>query len=151
MDIEVQKLHPKAILPQYMTTHAAGMDLCAALDEVVILKPGERIIIPTGIAIAIPDGFEGQVRPRSGLAIRQGITMLNSPGTIDADYRGEIGVIAINHGSEAATFIHGDRIAQLIIAPVVRVGLQIVDELSETDRGAGGFGHTGVNDSAKGE
>jgi len=151
LEVEIQKLHPQAILPRYMTDHAAGMDLCAALDEAVILKPGERTIVPTGIAIAIPDGFEGQVRPRSGLAIRQGITMLNSPGTIDADYRGELGVIAINHGHETVVFNHGDRIAQLIIAPVVRAELQVVDLLSETDRGGGGFGHTGVNDSSKDE
>lgn len=142
--ISIVKLHPEAIVPQYMSEHAAGMDLCAALDEPVTLRPGDRTIIPTGIAMAIPDGFEGQVRPRSGLAIRQGITMLNSPGTIDADYRGEIGVITINHGSEDVTFHHGDRIAQLVIAPVVRAGLMLVDQLCETDRGDGGFGHTGI-------
>lgn len=149
LEIPIQKLHPQAIVPQYMTDHAAGMDLCAALDEPITLKPGERVIIPTGIAMAIPVGFEGQVRPRSGLAIRQGITMLNSPGTIDADYRGEIGVIAINHGSAEVTFQHGDRIAQLIIAPVVRATLQVVSSLAETDRGSGGFGHTGVQDSGE--
>ena len=147
LEIKVQKLHPQAVVPQYMTDHAAGMDLCAALDAPLTLEPGERVIVPTGIAMAIPCGFEGQVRPRSGLAIRQGITMLNSPGTIDADYRGEIGVIAINHGNEDVTFKHGDRIAQLIVAPVVRADLQLVDNLCETDRGAGGFGHTGVNDT----
>ena len=150
ISIQIQKLHPEAVVPQYMTDHAAGMDLCAALDETMTLSPGERLIIPTGIAMAIPDGYEGQVRPRSGLAIRQGITMLNSPGTIDADYRGEVGVIAINHGSEDVTFRHGDRIAQLIIAPVIRAELEIVATLEETDRGAGGFGHTGVTNSKKG-
>ena len=146
LEIRVRKLHPNAIVPQYMSDHAAGMDLCAALDEPVILQPGERAIVPTGIAMAIPIGYEGQVRPRSGLAIRQGITMLNSPGTIDADYRGEIGVIAINHGDAEVTFNHGERIAQLIIAPVVQAELNIVDELCETDRGEGGFGHTGLGE-----
>ncbi len=145
LEIKIQKLHPQAVVPQYMTEHAAGMDLCAALDTPLTLEPGERVVVPTGIAMAIPYGFEGQVRPRSGLAIRQGITMLNSPGTIDSDYRGEIGVIAINHGNETVIFNHGDRIAQLIVAPVVRAGLQLVDNLCETERGAGGFGHTGVN------
>ena len=146
LEIRVRKLHTNAIVPQYMSDHAAGMDLCAALDEPVTLQPGERTIVPTGIAMAIPIGYEGQVRPRSGLAIRQGITMLNSPGTIDADYRGEIGVIAINHGDAEVTFHHGDRIAQLIIAPVVHAELHVVDELCETDRGEGGFGHTGLGE-----
>ncbi len=144
LEIRIRKLHPKAVVPQYMSDHAAGMDLCAALDDPVTLRPGERCIVPTGLAMAIPVGYEGQVRPRSGLAIRQGITMLNSPGTIDADYRGEIGVIAINHGSEDVTFRHGDRIAQLIIAPVVRAELNVVEELCETGRGEGGYGHTGL-------
>lgn len=142
--IKIQKLHEQAIVPCYMSEHAAGMDLCAALDTEVVVAPGDRIIVPTGIAMAIPVGFEGQVRPRSGLAIRQGITMLNTPGTIDADYRGEIGVIVINHGHESVTIRHGDRIAQLIIAPVVRADFVEVDSLCETVRGSGGFGHTGV-------
>ncbi len=149
LEIRICKLHPDAVVPQYMSDHAAGMDLCAALDKPIVLPPGERTIIPTGVAMAIPVGYEGQVRPRSGLAIRQGITMLNSPGTIDADYRGEIGVIAINHGDEDVTFKHGDRIAQLIVAPVVRAELSTVEELCETERGAGGFGHTGVNHDDK--
>ena len=143
IEIQIKKLHPQAVIPQYMTAHAAGMDLCAALDDDVVIRPGERLLVPTGIAMAIPDGYEGQVRPRSGLAIRQGITMLNSPGTIDADYRGEIGVIVINHGHEDVTFKHGDRIAQLVIAPVVRANLSVVEALCETERGDGGFGHTG--------
>ena len=147
LDISIQKLHPQAIVPQYMTDHAAGMDLCAALDEPIIVNPGQRLIVPTGIAMAIPPGFEGQVRPRSGLAIRQGITLLNSPGTIDADYRGEIGVIIINHGSDEVTFKHGDRIAQLVIAPVIQSSLRVVSNLSETDRGDGGFGHTGLQNT----
>ena len=150
IEVSVKKLHPQAVLPRYMTEHAAGMDLCAALDEPLILQPGERCIVPTGIAMAIPPGFEGQVRPRSGLAIREGITMLNSPGTIDADYRGEIGMIAVNHGQKAVTFRHGDRVAQLIIAPVTMAALAEVDVLPDTERGDGGFGHTGVNPGGEG-
>lgn len=130
-------------LPAYMTPHAAGMDLYADIKGELRLAPGERALVGTGIAIALPEGYEAQVRPRSGLALRHGITMLNSPGTIDADYRGEIGVIVVNHGSEPFTIRSGERIAQLVVAPVVRAQLIQVDELSETDRGAGGFGHTG--------
>lgn len=131
-------------LPAYETPLSAGMDLRAALIEPIVLHPGERKLIPIGLKIAVPVGFEAQVRPRSGLAINQGITMLNSPGTIDADYRGEVMVIAINHGQEAVRFNHGDRIAQLVIAPVVQVSIQEVAELDATDRGEGGFGSTGV-------
>lgn len=131
-------------LPAYETIHAAGMDLRAALTESVMLKPGERKLIPTGLQIAVPIGFEAQVRPRSGMAIKHGITMLNSPGTIDADYRGEVMVIAINHSSEPMMFNHGDRIAQLVVAPVTQVRVVQVDDLSTTDRGEGGFGSTGV-------
>jgi len=131
-------------LPAYETAHAAGMDLRAALVESVVLMPGERKLIPTGLHIAVPVGFEAQVRPRSGLAIKHGITMLNSPGTIDADYRGEVMVIAINHSSEQMMFNHGDRIAQLVVAPVTHVRVVKVDELSSTERGEGGFGSTGV-------
>lgn len=128
-----------------MTAGAAGLDLHAALDAPLVIEPGARSLVPTGIAVAIPPGFEGQVRPRSGLALRQGLTMLNSPGTIDSDYRGEIGLIAINHGQEPVTLLDGDRIAQLVIAPVIRVTLCEVGDLEETGRGSGGFGHTGVN------
>lgn len=130
-------------LPAYMTPHAAGMDLYADIAAELRLAPGERALVGTGIAIALPEGYEAQVRPRSGLALKHGITMLNSPGTIDADYRGEIGVIVVNHGSEPFTIRSGERIAQLVVAPVVRAQLILVDELSETDRGEGGFGHTG--------
>lgn len=130
-------------LPAYETPHAAGMDLRAAPPEPITLAPGERLLMPTGIRIALPEGYEAQVRPRSGLAIRHGITMLNSPGTIDADYRGEIRVILINHGSEPFTVHRGDRIAQLIVAPVTRVEWEPVERLDETARGEGGFGHTG--------
>lgn len=126
-----------------MTQHAAGVDLHAALDSDFILHPGERALVPTGIAIEIPPGFEAQVRPRSGLALRHGIALVNSPGTIDADYRGEIGVIVINLGSEPFTVTNGERIAQMVFARCARAEFIEVDELGETDRGAGGFGHTG--------
>ncbi|MBI5657144.1 MAG: dUTP diphosphatase [Geobacter sp.] len=138
--LRVESTNP---LPAYMTPHAAGMDLYADIAAELLLAPGERALVGTGIAIALPEGYEAQVRPRSGLALKHGITMLNSPGTIDADYRGEIGVIVVNHGSEPFTIRNGERIAQLVVAPVVRAQLIQVDELSETDRGAGGFGHTG--------
>lgn len=131
-------------LPEYESKSAAGMDIRAALETPVILKPGERTLIPTGLQMSIPDGFEAQIRPRSGLAIRNGITMLNSPGTIDADYRGEVKVIAINHSNEAFTVEHGDRIAQMVIAPVTQFPVKEVNDLSSTDRGEGGFGSTGV-------
>lgn len=145
MEIKVKKLHPQAVLPVYMTEHAAGMDLCAVLEDAVVLAPGERMLLPTGLAMAIPPGYEGQVRPRSGLALKQGIALVNSPGTIDADYRGEIGVIVINHGRDAVTFQPGDRIAQLIIAPVTRAVLVETGSLDESARNARGFGHTGVS------
>lgn len=145
MQIPVKLLRPEAILPQYMTTQAAGMDLCAALASPLSLHPGERQLIPTGLAMAIPVGFEGQVRPRSGLALRQGLALVNAPGTIDADYRGEIGIIMINHGQETVTLHPGDRIAQLVIAPVVRAQLLAVEDLEQTERSEGGFGHTGVS------
>ena len=131
-------------LPSYESTSAAGMDIRAALEEPLSLKPGERTLIPTGLKMAIPVGYEAQIRPRSGLAIRNGITMLNSPGTIDADYRGEVKVIAINHGQETFTVNHGDRIAQMVIAPVTQFEISEMDELDDTERGEGGFGSTGV-------
>jgi len=120
------------------------MDLLAELDAPVVLNPGERFLVPTGIAIALPDGFEAQIRPRSGLALRHGVSLVNSPGTIDADYRGEIAVIVINHGQEPFTIGNGDRIAQMIVAPFVQAVFQEVDALDETLRGSRGFGHTGV-------
>lgn len=131
-------------MPAYETEHAAGMDLRAALETSVTLQPGERSLIPTGLKIALPSGFEAQIRPRSGLAIRNGLTLLNSPGTIDADYRGEVKVIVVNHGDESYTIQHGDRIAQMIVAPVVHATLRQVDKLTASDRGEGGFGSTGV-------
>lgn len=129
-------------LPAYMTPQAAGMDLLAAVGEEVVLLPGERRLIPTGLAIALPEGYEAQVRPRSGLALRQGVTLLNAPGTIDADYRGEIGIVLINHGQEPFAVRRGDRVAQLVIQRVCRVAWSLLASLPETDRGAGGFGHT---------
>jgi dUTP diphosphatase len=141
--VRIKRLRPDASLPRYMTSHAAGMDLAAAIDEPITLAARERASVGTGIAISLPEGYEAQIRPRSGLATRHGITLLNSPGTIDADYRGEICVILINHGSEAVTIRAGDRIAQMIVGPVTRVDWIEVDELDETTRGGGGFGHTG--------
>ncbi len=132
--------------PAYATAQAAGMDLQAAIGEheVLVIEPGARILVPTGIAIAVPDGFEAQVRPRSGLALRHGVTVLNAPGTIDADYRGEVGVILVNHGSEPFTVTRGQRIAQLVVASVARLTPMPVSSLDETARGAGGFGSTGI-------
>ncbi len=130
-------------LPQYETAASAGMDLRAFLEEPVVLQPMERTLIPTGLFMELPVGYEAQVRPRSGLAIKHGIGVLNSPGTIDADYRGEIKVILINLSNEAFTINNGDRIAQMVIASHVQADLEAVEVLSETERGAGGFGHTG--------
>ena len=131
-------------LPEQATPHAAGVDLRAALAEPLTLAPGCRELVPTGIAIALPEGFEAQIRPRSGLAIRHGLTCLNSPGTVDADYRGEIKVILANTGSEPVVIGRGERIAQMVVQAVPKVAFREVDELPATDRGAGGFGHTGV-------
>lgn len=126
-----------------MTDHAAGMDLMAAVREDLVLSPGQRALVPTGIAIALPEGFEAQVRPRSGLALKNGVTLVNTPGTIDADYRGEIRVILINHGTEPFVVRRGDRVAQMIVAPVCRIRWDEQAALNATDRGSGGFGHTG--------
>ena len=131
-------------LPAYETAGAAGMDLRAAIGEYVTLAPGERTAVPTGIAIALPAGYEAQVRARSGLARRHGIAMVNAPGTVDSDYRGELQVLLINLGQEPFTLTRGDRIAQMVVAPVARASFVEVDTLDETARGAGGFGSTGV-------
>ncbi len=131
-------------LPAYETEHSAGMDLRAAVTQTLVLDPGERALVPTGIRIALPPGYEAQVRPRSGLAVRHGISMVNTPGTIDADYRGEIRVILINHGHEPFSIDRGERIAQLVVAPVVQAVWEECGELPPTSRGEGGFGHTGV-------
>jgi dUTP pyrophosphatase len=130
-------------LPRYMTSGAAGMDLVADVEADVVLAAGERRLVPTGLAVAIPPGYEGQVRPRSGLAVRDGLTVLNAPGTIDTDYRGEIQVLLVNFGGAAVRIRRGDRIAQLVVAPVTRVAWREVEALPESERGAGGFGSTG--------
>ena len=134
-----------AIIPVYKTSGAAGADVCAFLSEPVVIKSGEFAMIPTGLSFAIPEGYEIQVRPRSGLAAKNGVTVLNTPGTIDSDYRGEVKVILINHGKDAFTVNNGDRIAQLIVAPVTQGVFEKTDELDSTERGEGGFGSTGVN------
>ncbi|MDE3016418.1 MAG: dUTP diphosphatase [Pseudomonadota bacterium] len=131
-------------LPEYATAHSAGVDLMAAVDADIVLKPMERQLIATGIVIALPDGYEAQIRPRSGLALKSGITIANAPGTIDADYRGEIKALLINLGQENFIVTRGMRIAQMIVAPVTRVGWQEVKTLDETARGEGGFGSTGI-------
>lgn len=130
-------------LPAYETSGAAGMDVAAAVEDHLIIKPGKHVLVPTGFSVALPEGFELQVRPRSGLAVRHGVTIINSPGTIDADYRGEVQIGLINLGRNDYTVRRGDRIAQLILAPVVRADIREVVRLDDTERGAGGFGHTG--------
>ncbi len=131
-------------LPAYATERAAGLDLKAALTEPLVLKPGERGIVPTGLKMAIPAGFEGCVRPRSGLAMKQGLTLTNSPGTVDSDYRGEVKVLVINLGQELVTLKRGDRIAQMLISPVAQAEVVKVQSVDDTERGSGGFGHTGT-------
>lgn len=133
--------HP---LPSYATEHSAGMDLRANLDAPIVVAPGQRALIPTGLFLELPDGTEAQVRPRSGLAFKHGVTVLNAPGTIDADYRGEVGVLLINHGQEPFEVKDGERIAQLVVARYARVTLEESADLRGTERGAGGFGHTGT-------
>ena len=146
--VQIRRLAPERDrdlpLPAYHSELAAGMDVAAAVTEPVTLAPGEIVLVPTGLAMAIPPGHEVQVRPRSGLAIKHGITVINAPGTIDADYRGEVKVGLINLGTQPFTIARGDRIAQLVLAPVVRAALHLVAELDETVRSDGGFGHTGI-------
>ena len=141
--VQIQLLRPDAVALRYMSEAAAGLDLVAAIDAAVEIEPGGRAAIGTGLAMAIPVGWEGQVRPRSGLAREHGVTVLNSPGTIDADYRGEIKVVLVNHGREPFTIACGDRIAQLVICPVAHAELRQVEALGSTARGAGGYGSTG--------
>jgi dUTP pyrophosphatase len=143
--LRVQKVGPIDVpLPAYQTPKSAGLDLCAALAEPKRIEPGARVLIPTGLALAIPDGYEGQVRPRSGLALKHGIGIVNSPGTIDADYRGMVQVLLVNLGQEPYVVEPQSRIAQLVICPVMQAELQLVTELDETTRGSGGYGSTGV-------
>jgi dUTP pyrophosphatase len=130
-------------LPRYYSAHASGLDVSAAVKEPLLLNPGQMVLLPTGFAVAIPVGYELQVRPRSGLAIKHGVTVINSPGTIDADYRGEVRIALINLGKEPFSISRGDRVAQLVLAPVVRATIERVTELDATQRGHGGFGHTG--------
>ena len=132
-------------LPRYMSEAAAGMDVCAAVDKPLVLEPGDIQLVPTGLQVAVPTGYEIQVRPRSGLALEHGLTVVNAPGTIDADYRGEVGVIVGNIGRQPFTITRGMRIAQLVVAAVARADVQQVDELPETGRGEGGFGHSGTH------
>jgi dUTP pyrophosphatase len=147
IDVEVKRLPHGADLPlpQYATADSAGLDLLAAVDADLILQPGARALVPTGLAIALPPGYEAQVRPRSGLALRNGITLLNTPGTVDADYRGEVGVILINLGQEPFVVTRGMRIAQMVVAPVTRLAWREVADLPTSERGAGGFGSTGTS------
>jgi len=147
--VKIVRLKEKASLPVYATAHAAGMDVSACLDAPVTIEPSSSALIPTGLAIELPEGYEAQLRPRSGLALRHLISLPNSPATIDADYRGEVGVILINHGREPFTVNHGDRIAQMVVSKVDRVAFEEVDALSDTERGEGGFGHTGVASKAE--
>jgi dUTP pyrophosphatase len=143
--VKIQRLRPGAVLPRYMSDAAAGLDLAALVDEEALtLAVGARALVGTGLAIELPLGYEAQVRPRSGLALKHGVTVLNSPGTIDADYRGEVKVLLINHGEAPFTLRTGERIAQLVIAPVARVQLEETGALGETRRGPGGYGHTGT-------
>jgi len=141
--VKVKILRQGVSLPAYMTPNAAGMDIFAAIEKPVDLLPGDIVLIPTGIAIALPPGFEAQIRPRSGLAIKHGITLINSPGTIDQDYRGEIKVAIINFGKKPYRIFPGDRIAQLVVSPIVKVKWEVVTELPPSKRAKGGFGHTG--------
>ncbi len=142
--LRVRRVRPSDVpLPAYQTAGSAGLDLAADVSEPLTIPPGDRRLVPTGLAIALPPDHEGQVRPRSGLALKHGITVLNAPGTIDEDFRGELGVVLVNHGPEPFTVERGMRIAQLVVCPVTRVEVSLVEELDDTERGAGGYGSTG--------
>lgn len=143
VQIEILSGNEDLSLPRYMTDHAAGMDICAAVNDELVLPPGERAMVPTGVAISIPEGYEAEIRPRSGLAFKNGVTLVNSPGTIDADYRGEIMVLMVNLGKAPFRIRRGDRIAQMLLHKVSRIVWEVCDALDQTKRGAGGFGHTG--------
>lgn len=143
VNVSLKRLRGSAQAPVYMSAQAAGVDLHADLVEPLSLLPGQRALVPTGLAIALPEGYEAQIRPRSGLALKYGISLVNSPGTIDADYRGEISIILINHGIEPFTINPGERIAQMVVAPFIQATFVEVDELPSSERGSGGFGSTG--------
>jgi dUTP pyrophosphatase len=146
MSLTVKTIVAKgAILPQYSTKGSSGADVRAAISSPITLMPGQRALVPTGLSVEIPEGFEIQVRPRSGLALKNGVTVLNSPGTIDADYRGEIGIVLINLGQEPFVINDGDRIAQLVVASVVQCEFAVAESLITTERGSGGYGSTGMN------
>ena len=142
--IQIKKLSNSVLIPKYETPGSSGMDIAACTEKNIIINPGEKAIVPTGFSIAIPRGYEVQIRPRSGLAAKKNITVLNTPGTIDADYRGEIKVILINLGKEIFVIENGERIAQMVVCPIVQANLEEVKELSDTERGSGGFGSTGT-------
>jgi dUTP pyrophosphatase len=146
LGLRIARLRADAVLPRYATEGAAGLDLSAALDEPLLIEPRARVRVPTGLVVALPPGHEGQVRPRSGLAFKHGLTVLNAPGTIDEDYRGELAVLLVNLGDEPVRIVPGDRIAQLVIAPVTRVTVELAEPgaLEQTARGSGGFGSTGT-------
>lgn len=147
MELKIKKLNGKATIPMYQTEHAAGMDVHACLDEPLTLQPLERAMIPTGLAFEIPEGYEMQVRARSGMSIKHGMTMVNGIGTIDADYRGELSVLMINLSQEPFVVEHDMRVAQLVIAKYEKVSVQLIDNLSQTERGTGGFGSTGIQET----
>ena len=144
MIVSVKTKCQNGVLPVYKTSGAAGADVCASLDMPLVIESGKTALIPTGLFFEIPEGYEIQVRPRSGLAAKYGITVLNTPGTIDSDYRGELKIILINHGKESFTINHGDRIAQIVVSPVIQAQFIQVQDINQTERGSGGFGHTGV-------
>lgn len=149
VSVQVETLsHFRGALPVYQTSGAAGLDVCAMLSEPLVLQPGERALVPTGLSVAVPLGYELQARPRSGLAIKHGISLVNSPGTIDSDYRGEIKLILINHGTSSFVIQPLDRVAQLVLAPVVQLQWEQVEKLDDTERGRGGFGSTGLKAEA---
>ena len=142
--IQIKRLSKKVLIPKYETSGSSGMDIAAHIDKNVIIEPGEKALIPTGFTLSIPKGFEVQIRPRSGLAVKNNVSVLNTPGTIDSDYRGEIKVILINFGKEKFVVENGSRIAQMVVCPVEQVSLEEVQDLEKTDRGEGGFGSTGT-------
>ena len=144
MEVLIKKLSDKAIIPKYKTKGASGLDVSACINKTIELMPSQKILVPTGISVSVPESYEIQIRPRSGLAVKNDISVLNSPGTIDSDYRGEMKVILFNHGKKMFKIENGLRIAQMVICPIIKAQIKVVDSLSETSRGEGGFGSTGV-------